>query len=213
MQEEFRTIKNYDGLYQISNLGRVKNLISGLVLKNTLHKTIGYYVVGLRKNDETKIKRVHILLAQAFIQNAENKNMVDHIDKDRANNNIDNLRWATSSQNSMNKSKSSDNTSGYSGVYFYKNTNKWIAQLRKDGKKYTKSFKTIEEAIEYRLELERIHFGIYSPNYKPPTIINNYITNNITNNIQNVQTLINQIVKSEAQELEELEKEFEQAMK
>ena len=59
-----------------------------------------------------------------------------------------------------------------------------IAQLIKDSKSYSKSFKYKEEAIEHRAELKRIHFGIYSPNYNPLTIINYYITNNITNNIK-----------------------------
>ena len=76
---------------------------------------------------------------------------------------------------------------------------------------YYKLCKTKEEAIEYRAELERIHFGIYSPNYKPPVTIINNITNNIT--IQNVQTFNNNPIKTEAQELEELEKELENSMK
>jgi hypothetical protein len=212
MQEEFRPIKNYEGLYEISNFGRVKNLISGKILKNTLNKTTGYYVVKLSKNDKLKMKLIHVLIAQAFLPNPANKQKVDHIDRDTKNNNIDNLRWVTSSQNRMNSSKSSVNTSGFSGVSFCKRYKIWRARIMIDGKEHSKTFNTIEEAIEYRLELEQKHFGIYSPNYKPP-IINNYITNNITNNIQTVKTLINQVVKSEQQQLEELEKEFEQAMK
>ena len=61
--------------------------------------------------------------------------------------------------------------SEYSGVSFNKNRNKWVAQLKIDGKSYYKLCKTKEEAIEYRAELERIHFGIYSSNYKPPVTI------------------------------------------
>ncbi len=71
----------------------------------------------------------------------------------------------------MNSKKSSVNKSGYSGVCFRKDSNNWRAYLCKDGKSYRKSFQTIEEAIEYRAELERIYFGTYSSNYKPTTLL------------------------------------------
>ncbi len=210
MEEVFKTIKGFENLYEISNLGRVKNLSNGKILKNTLHKT-GYYHLGLSKKGKESKKRINVLIASAFIPNPENKRCVDHIDKDKTNNNIDNLRWATHSQNRMNSNLSSDNKSGYSGVYFRKDTKNWQARLMVDGKYYSKNFKTKEEAIKYRADLERIHFGIYSPNYKPPVTIINNITNNIT--IQNVQTFNNIPVKTEAQEIEELEKELELSMK
>ena len=178
MEEIFKTIEGYENLYEISNLGRVKNLKNGKILKNTLNKTNGYYVVGLSKNGKENKKRIHVLIAQAFISNLENKPMVDHIDQVKNNNNIDNLRWATVSQNSMNRYKQSNNKSGYSGVAFRKDSKKWRARIILDGKEYAKSFKTIEEAIEYRTELEQIHFGVYSANYKPPTIIINITINN-----------------------------------
>ena len=178
MEEIFKTIEGYENLYEISNLGRVKNLSNGKILKNSLSKTIGYYVVGLSKNGKGNKKLIHILIANTFIPNPTNKPKVDHIDKDRTNNNIENLRYVTTSQNAMNQSKSSVNTSGYSGVDFRKDSKKWRARIKLDGKEYAKSFKTIEEAIEYRTELEQIHFGVYASNYKPPTIIINITINN-----------------------------------
>ena len=210
MEEIFKTINGYETLYEISNLGRVKNLTSGKILKNTLIKVHReYYVIQLR--NKKSMKKIHVLIAQAFIPNPKNKPKVDHIDRDRTNNNIDNLRWVTMSESAMNSSKSINNTSGYSGVSFNKNRNKWEAELKIYGKSYYKLCKTKEGAIEYRAELERIHFGIYSPNYKPPVTIINNITNNIT--IQNVQTYNNNPIKTEAQEIEELEKELENSMK
>jgi hypothetical protein len=199
MEEIFKTIKGYETLYEISNLGRVKNLTSGKILKNTLIRE--YYVIQLR--NKKRMKQIHVLIAKAFIPNPENKPKVYHIDRDRTNNDIGNLMWVTTSE-----SKSINNTSGYSGVSFNKNRNKWEAELKIGGRYYYKLCKTKEEAIKYRAELERIHFGIYSP--KPVTIINN-ITNNIT--IQNVQTFNNNPIKTEAQEIEELERELENSMK
>ncbi len=210
MEEVFKTIKGFENLYEISNLGRVKNLTSGKILKNSFNAK-RYYQLGLYKKGKESKKRIHVLMASAFIPNPENKRCVDHIDKVRTNNNINNLRWATYSENRMNSNISSDNKSGYSGVYYRKDNNKWEARLRILGKHYSKTFSTIEEAIAQRLEWEQKHFGIYSPNYKPPVTIINNITNNIT--IQNVQTFNNNPVKTEAQELEELEQELEDSQK
>jgi hypothetical protein len=163
--EEFRPIQNYEGLYEISNIGRVKNLNNNKILKNNLNKTTGYYRVALRKNGKQTNKDIHHLIAETFITNLENKPIVDHIDQNTGNNNIDNLRWATRSENGMNSDIQSNNKTGYTGIFRTK-YNSWIANLRKDGKLYSKSFKTIEKAIEYRSELEQKYFGIYSANYK-----------------------------------------------
>ena len=62
MQEEFKPIKDFEGLYEISNLGRVKNLLNRKMLKNTFDKSSGYYRVHLSKNGKIKKKRVHILI-------------------------------------------------------------------------------------------------------------------------------------------------------
>ena len=216
MEEVFKTIKGFDN-YEISNLGNVKNAKTGKIMKQELSKKAGYFQANLMNvSGKQKHKKIHILIAQAFIPNPQNKPCVDHIDKDRTNNNLKNLRWATYSENGMNKCKLNANTSGYSGVFYRKDTKKWQSRLTIDRKTYSKSFKTKEEAIEYRAELERIHFGIYSANYKPPTIINN-ITNNIT--IQTVQTFNNNPIGKTQEQLEldelekELERQFEAAMK
>ena len=178
MEEIFKTIEGYENLYEISNLGRVKNLKRGSILKNTLSKSRGYYTVGIRKNGNQNTKQIHVLIAQAFIPNPDNKPIVDHIDQDRTNNKIDNLRYVTRSENGMNSDLQSNNKTGCIGVSFHKDNKTWCAQLNKDGKSYSKTFKNKEEAIKYRTELEQIHFGVYSPNYKPPTIIINITINN-----------------------------------
>ena len=102
-----KAIKGYETLYEISNLGRVKNLTSDKILKNNLIKVHReYYVIQLR--NKKSMKRIHVLIAEAFIPNPKNKPKVDHIDRDRTNNNIDNLRWITLSEYLM--------KSEYSGV-------------------------------------------------------------------------------------------------
>ena len=101
-------IKDFEELYQISNLGRVKGKIrkgGGGFLKKILCKN-GYYSVGLRnKNKDNKIHRflIHRLIALAFIENPNNYPIIDHINRIRTDNRIENLRWVTFEINSQNK--------------------------------------------------------------------------------------------------------------
>lgn len=115
MVEEWRDIAGYEGLYQVSNLGRVRSLerkncvgkrIRERVL-GTYYDTKGYAFVHLFKTiQEGKSKkrtvRVHRLVADAFIPNLESKPEIDHIDGNTKNNRSDNLRWCTRSENIRN---------------------------------------------------------------------------------------------------------------
>lgn len=102
MIEEWKDVKDYEGLYQVSNLGRVKGLKKGKILKQHDNGK-GYMQVGLYKNNKGKPYYVHRLVAKAFIPNTENKPEVNHKDKDRANNCVDNLEWVTSKENEQHK--------------------------------------------------------------------------------------------------------------
>ena len=100
MQEEWRDIAGFEGLYQVSNLGRVKHLRVNKckqerMLKPEVH-SCGYQRVVLGNSVR---KFVHRLVAEAFIPNPENKPQVDHIDGTRDNNRVDNLRWCTNMEN------------------------------------------------------------------------------------------------------------------
>ena len=110
MLEEWKPVVGYEGLYSVSNLGRVRSEertklspLQGTVrVKEKLRslKTIeGYKAVGLSLNGKVKSFRVHRLVAEAFIINPENKPCVNHIDNDRANNSVDNLEWVTNREN------------------------------------------------------------------------------------------------------------------
>lgn len=98
--EIWKDVIGYEGLYQVSNLGRVKSfkfknerLLGGTINHN------GYRVVNLTKNGITKHKFVHRLVANAFIDNPQGKPFVNHIDSNPLNNMVSNLEWCTQSEN------------------------------------------------------------------------------------------------------------------
>eukprot|EP01041_Mallomonas_annulata_P041851 gene41851-66010_t len=133
MDEEFWTnIKGYRD-YAISTYGEVENMITGRILKPRINSKNGYLYVDLYKNGKAKSYKVHRLSALNFIANPENKQVVDHIDGDKKNNNVANLRWATNQENIINSKISRNNTSGIKGVVFNKRKNKWISRITVDG--------------------------------------------------------------------------------
>ena len=105
MIEEWRPIEGYEGLYEVSNLGRVRSLDrfyyrlhKGKVLSPTKDR-YGYLTVTLNCNGKSKTIKIHRLVAQAFLPNPDNLPQVNHKDEDKTNNNVDNLEWCTAKYN------------------------------------------------------------------------------------------------------------------
>lgn len=109
----WKTIKGYEGLYEVSDNGEVRSLdreipakikhvekrvIKGKILKQGMKRN-GYKTVDLCKDGKVTTTLVHRLVAEAFVANSENKNFVNHIDSNRTNNCANNLEWVTSSEN------------------------------------------------------------------------------------------------------------------
>jgi len=156
--EEYRIIKEYEN-YSVSNFGNVKNNKTDRILKPKINKH-GYKGLLLYKDGKPKDFRVHRLVALMFIENPYNKPYVDHIDCNKQNNNVNNLRWCTNSENGRNTDLSNKNTSTVKGVSFHKHANKWRAQIRIDGILiYLGSYNTLEEAKQARIKKVNEVFG------------------------------------------------------
>lgn len=109
--ELWRDIQGYEGLYQVSNYGRVRSLERVIMRSNGKSQPIGkkilrfatdkdgYLIASLRKGGIKRMKKVHRLVAEAFIPNPQNLPQVNHKDENKSNNNVDNLEWCTASYN------------------------------------------------------------------------------------------------------------------
>lgn len=116
LKEIWKSIENFEGLYQVSNLGRVKSVDRVVhvldpksnreydrhfpeCIKATNLDNKGYVIVTLKKDGKNSRHRIHRLVAQAFIPNPENLSQVNHKDENKENNCIDNLEWCTNNYN------------------------------------------------------------------------------------------------------------------
>ena len=99
----WKLIDGYDN-YEINEEGHIRNIKRGSIRKSQC-KTLGYYVISLCNNGIEKQHKLHRLIATAFIENPNNSPFIDHIDHNKANNCLSNLRWATCSENTHNTSK------------------------------------------------------------------------------------------------------------
>jgi hypothetical protein len=147
--EEWKDIKGYEGLYQVSNYGRVRSLAkswkAGLPCLRTKPETImaqclnakGYPHLALSKDNKSKTHRVHHLVWDTFGNEPRNGmiRQVDHIDNNKTNNNINNLRLVSNRENSTKRSLSLKKTSRFVGVRVNsRKKNSWLAQISINGR-------------------------------------------------------------------------------
>ena len=149
----YKYIDGYDD-YIIFRTGKVYNVKYMRFIKDTKDKSTGYMRITLCKDGKVKTFLVHRLIALTFIPNPLNKPCIDHINRITDDNRIENLRWATHSENSQNRSNNNEE------MYIYKHYNKkcnqgftWIFQLNIDGKlKSIKSSVDKEFLIKFKNE-------------------------------------------------------------
>lgn len=158
-KEVWKDVKNYEGIYQVSNFGRVKsfNKVKAKILKCSLTDA-GYYRVNLHKNGKQRNFKIHQLVAISFLNHTPNghKVVVDHIDNNPLNNKLENLQLITNRENSS--KDRFGGTSKYIGVSLVGRTNKWKAQIRIKGKdKFLGHFNNeLEASNAYQEELKEL---------------------------------------------------------
>lgn len=146
--EKWKDIKNYEGIYQISNFGRVKRIgnYSNQFTSWNVEKILkpgnngkGYLFVQLSKNCKVKRYYIHRLVAEAFIPNPLLKETINHIDGDKSNNHYSNLEWNTYSENNIHSIKKLGRDMKN------KNDSIPVLQFTKDGK-FIKEYPSMREA-------------------------------------------------------------------
>lgn len=164
--EEWRPVVGYEGIYDVSNFGRVKSYLRGKVhlLKYQVDAQ-GYVIVTLYRNGHEKRAKVHILVAQAFIPNPGNKPQVNHIDGNKANPHVSNLEWVTPSENMLHafriglkksatgskngKAKLTDDDIRYIRKHYKKGTHAF--GLKTLARKFNVNISTIARIVKYKV--------------------------------------------------------------
>lgn len=163
MEEIWKDVIEFEGLYQVSDLGRIKSISRVVLCKNNTLKTIperilklckypkskdpnDYYLgVTLCKQGKEKSCRVHILVAESFIPNPNNLNEVNHLDRIKHNNVVTNLEWSDGREQTSHRFLTSKKTSKYTGVSWHSTNQKWVAQIQISNKKKTLGYFLNEE--------------------------------------------------------------------
>jgi len=135
--------------YLIYDDGRVWSKISKIFLKESSCPK-GYKSVGLRFNEQRTTKKIHRLVAEHFIENKDNLKEVDHINRNKGDNRMENLRWVDRTTNLLNQTVRKNNKLGIKNICFMKRRNRYQYKKSINGITDIKYFKTLEEAIEYK---------------------------------------------------------------
>lgn len=136
--ETWKAVVDYEGLYEVSDQGRVKSVgtrISSRIMRLQTRKRDGYVVVSIGPAAARKNAKVHRLVAEAFLPNPEALPDVDHRNGDKADNRVENLRWATKSTNGLNRHRTFGAVPKLGVAESASETNPFRASLCVDGKK------------------------------------------------------------------------------
>jgi hypothetical protein len=158
--EIWKTIEDYPQ-YSVSSFGKISSTLSGGLISQTRVDSGGYPTVTLHTGEgKPHRKSIHTLVAKAFLPKVEGKQFVNHIDKNRRNNYVSNLRYVTPQESNRRNRISRRNSSGVIGVRFNKTRKKWHAYIGVDYKQLTLGYyESKNEAVKARKKAEKMYFG------------------------------------------------------
>jgi hypothetical protein len=163
-EEEWRGVRGYEGVYEVSSQGRVRRVgcaqgaTPGLVLKPQLHN--GYRQVALRQRGGAKTFKIARIVAAAFIDGFTTELEVDHINGCPADDRAINLRSATSTENKRNTKAHHDNRLGVKGVFYDSKNRRFVATISVNHKKiWLGRHRTLQGAASAYSAAAELHFG------------------------------------------------------
>ena len=135
--------------YEVSDAGEVRNSKTGRVLKNAVDRD-GYHVItlSLGSRKEKKTVKVHRLVAICHISNPENKPQIDHLDRDKTNNDVTNLQWVSNTENQQNRGFSCYKTLGDRHHIIQRPCGTFQVRFNRGSTSFT--CETLEEAVAFR---------------------------------------------------------------
>jgi hypothetical protein len=139
-------LKDYEKLYKINKKGEIWSNYYNRMMTPTIGSA-GYYNIEISKDGVVKQTTIHRLLAIQYLPNPNNLQMVDHIDQNKTNNCLENLRWASCRTNNLNMGKTPK--SGHQNIYI-DSYNQCIVNIHVNGIRYNKRFYELKDAIAYR---------------------------------------------------------------
>jgi hypothetical protein len=111
-------IDEYPGYFVGTDLNIYSEKQGSIKMRKQSSNNDGYYRVSLSKDDKEYTVKVHRLIAKMFIPNPNNLEFIDHINQNRSDNRLENLRWVSRKDNNRNRSMNKNNTTGNQGVFF-----------------------------------------------------------------------------------------------
>ena len=163
MNDDFVDVTGYEGIYKINKEGDIWSCYYKKIIK--FYMSFGYKRIQLRKNNTRNEYFIHRLIAINFIPNPDNNPVIDHINRIKTDNRIENLRWVSRCENCQNMTKYITNTSGFKNIstdtkggYEY-----WRIEIKYNNNTYQKKFSktkyTLEEVVDFRNQ-KYIEFGL-----------------------------------------------------
>lgn len=159
MEEIWKDIVGYEGLYKVSNLGNVLSISYNKTNNSKLIKgsySNNYHRVGIRLKGKRKWFFTHVLVAKHFCDKYSYQYQVNHIDGNTLNNNFNNLEWVSQIENHSHKSYRLKSSSKYVGVSKHINKNKWVSYISLNKKRiYIGIYGSELEAFAARVKYEK----------------------------------------------------------